>query len=185
MGGLMVRLVERLRCESRENCAYWLFVMALIIQIPHLLEHASQLHQFFLGMKMPQGLVGAHFDFVWVHFAYNLLFFATVAGMYLVWRRDPKGWRVHTWGGRLLLAAVVWQGYHMVEHSLQMMQYMNGIQRPPGLLGGLLPNIILHFDLNLVALLLVVFAAFGLRPRRLPVGPTIFESRAAAAVPKP
>jgi hypothetical protein len=159
----------RMRIESGVNGAYWIFVGLLVVQILHMVEHTAQVHQYFLGVQPARGFLGAWFDFVWVHFAFNTVVFLTVLTAWWLWRRGGDGWRHNKRGARWFMALIVFQAYHALEHVAQMVQYYSGTDPPPGLIGHLLPNPIAHFDLNLILLVLISCVFVTLRPRRMPV----------------
>ena len=65
----------------------------------------------------------------------------------------------------LLIATVVVQGYHMVEHSARLVQFLNtGLQGTPGLLGGHFDGVIFHALMNTAVYLpaVVVFVCSGM-----------------------
>ncbi len=149
------------------------FVAVVIVQGAHIVEHVAQVIQkFLLGFSQAHGLLGAAFDFEWVHFLYNTALEAALIFI-LLWCRRATGHQASP-----ALQVVVWlQGYHVVEHVVKMYQYyMLGVPSgaTKGILGFVLPVIWVHFWLNLIVLALIVLAryAYGrmLRQQVSPVG---------------
>ncbi len=133
------------------------FVSLLMIQSAHMVEHVAQVIQKYgLGIANPHGLLGAIFDFEWVHFLYNTSLEVGLI-LVLIWCGRATGQPAS-----LALRTVVWlQGYHVVEHVVKMYQYyIIGVTGPTkGILGNVFPVIWVHFWLNLMVLSLV-FAAW-------------------------
>lgn len=160
--------LARARLDLAANGAYWAFLSLLVVQVVHMLEHTAQVHQYFLGNPEGRGFFGAWFDFVWVHFAFNVGVFLLILAAWLMWKAYPSGWQTSRRGARWFAALLVFQGYHAAEHVVQAIQYYAyGMASPPGVIGRFLPNVIAHFDLNLVLLMLLATVAVTLRPRRM------------------
>lgn len=126
---------------------------ALVIQSAHMVEHIAQVVQkYVLMMDQARGFLGAIFDLEWVHFVYNSGLEAAFLAAFLLWRR----------AGRIVPApltlVVVFQGYHVVEHMVKMIQYyaLGITMGPKGILGHAVPLIWLHFAFNLIVLALVI-----------------------------
>jgi len=135
-----------------------IFAAALVLQLFHLLEHVVQVAQGkFLGIKPAHGILGSFFDLEWVHFLYNWgLFIALIVATIAVMRerriRPPVGWLV-------LGATLAVQSYHVVEHTVKIVQHVTtGIDPAPGILGQIFDLIWLHFDFNLIVTLLMIGA---------------------------
>lgn len=126
---------------------------ALVIQAAHMVEHIAQVVQkYVLMMDQARGFLGAVFDLEWVHFVYNSGLEVAFLAAFLLWRR----------AGRIVPASltlvVVFQGYHVVEHVVKMIQYyaLGITMGPKGILGHAVPLILLHFAFNLVVVALVI-----------------------------
>lgn len=126
---------------------------ALVIQAAHMVEHIAQVVQkYVLMMDQARGFLGAVFDLEWVHFVYNSGLEVALLAAFLLWRR----------AGRIVPASltlvVVFQGYHVVEHVVKMIQYyaLGITMGPKGILGHAVPLILLHFAFNLVVVALVI-----------------------------
>ena len=134
----------------------------------HEAEHVAQVAQkHVVSASCPndcRGLLGFAFDIEWVHAAYNHSLLAALAALYLgfgLWRRP---WRDRRWAwGALTVGIFVVQGYHVVEHSVKLEQWLeNGHRSPtPGILGKHLSLVELHFGINTLVFVLVVGGYFG------------------------
>lgn len=145
-------------------------LLALAYQFFHHIEHVAQIHQFsFLGKSAKESMgILWFFDIEWNHFVFNagyfgLLLFAAAS----VWRWQKKmGLRAFVSPIVLvLLFATVWEGWHLVEHTVKITQHVVvGCKPCKGIadraLGIKLP--ILHYWYNFVALFLTEVAFFGL-----------------------
>lgn len=132
-------------------------VAGLGVQSFHMAEHFLQVYRVHLdGIPSRGGIVGPAVEAEWIHFGYNALVLASIAGLALLRR---SGWRPTRLGGGAdmwLGAALLLQGYHVVEHSIKLIQHLStGRKVNPGLLGGEIDLVWLHFSLNLA-----VYAAF-------------------------
>jgi len=119
------------------------------VQSFHMVEHVVQAWQTFAAEgELRSGLVGATFDVEWVHLTFNV---AVLAFLVSVWRTGRRqGWLAGPGGvAPWVLAGVVLQGYHLVEHIVRMGQHVvGGVPRPPGLLGQVVDLTWLHFAIN-------------------------------------
>jgi nitrous oxidase accessory protein NosD len=154
------------------------FFGVIAIMAAHQGEHVAQVVQKDAAAEnCPQdcrGLLGSVFDIEEVHFAYNTLLLAALAGLWLaygMWRAEWRG-RLVPWLA-LTVGIFVVQGYHVVEHVAKIAQWLdNGQVSPtPGLLGQLLDPprgqnfslVELHFALNTAVFVLVLVGYFGFR----------------------
>jgi hypothetical protein len=123
----------------------------LLIQTFHMGEHFLQVFRVhFDGVPSKGGIVGSVVETEWVHFAYNL---AVLAGLGAVATARFRGWaprgRVDI-GDALLSVATLMQAYHFVEHSVKLTQHLvTGAKVNPGILGGPIDLVWLHFVINL------------------------------------
>ena len=143
-----------------------IFAFALALQLFHLLEHVVQVAQAkFLNIKPAHGILGSFFDLEWVHFVYNwglfiILVVATIAVVRDRQLRAPIGWL-------FLGATVAVQAYHVLEHTVKIVQHVStGIDPAPGILGQIYDLIWLHFDFNVLVTILMIGAFYGLGLRR-------------------
>jgi hypothetical protein len=128
------------------------------IQSFHMLEHGIQVVQVYaIDGELRAGLLGRWIDVEWVHFVYNL---TVLAFMWWIWRLVRPGGAEY---GRLraaapwVLAGVVIQAYHFVEHTAKMVQHLVwGVKTAPGLLGGPVGLVWFHYGINLAVYIAMV-----------------------------
>ncbi len=162
-----MRLISELQASPFKQFVY-MFVATVVIQTLHMVEHVAQVFQkFVLNYSYAHGLIGS-LDLEQVHFTFNLMYLGALIFVTLGWLNF--GSRVCRYGqekmlGALLIATVVVQGYHMVEHSARLVQFLNtGLQGTPGLLGGHFDGVVFHAAMNTVVYLpaVVVFVCSGM-----------------------
>ena len=144
----------------------YMFVVTVTIQTLHMVEHVAQVFQkFVLGYSYAHGLIGS-LDLEQVHFAFNLLYLGALIYVTLGWLNFGRRVCFHEkMLGALLIATVVVQGYHMVEHSVRLVQFLNtGLQGTPGLLGAQFDGVIFHAAMNTLVYLpaAIVFICSGM-----------------------
>jgi len=142
------------------------FTALLAVMVGHEAEHVVQvLQKDAIGASCPndcRGLLGFAFDLEWIHFVYNASIEAGLVAVAVALRlwRAPR-----TFAWAMLSAAVIVQGYHVVEHTQKLVQWFeNGRAAPtPGILGSHVSLVELHFALNTVvfALVLAAYLAYG------------------------
>jgi hypothetical protein len=167
--------------DDPARLGFWTFTVAVLVQFLHQNEHLLQIVQKNLwGWQELPGLLGSVFDFEWVHFLYNTALFLSVLSVVVTFFKNPGMWRRSRAGLFGLIFATVFQGYHLLEHSARMVQYLGGTPKPLGLVGQIVPVVELHFWINsvVIAALVVAYACF----RPTPYGPL---RRPAAARPTP
>ena len=154
------------KARNRARWAYRFFMASLIVQAFHFSEHIVQLHQWVMYVPDPEGIFGHVFNFVWVHFLFNTALFVTLGGAYWFWMRDPGIWKESQAGRWMFHGAMGLQGYHVIEHAVQMYQYyVVGMPKPPGIIGEVLAGVLAHFDINALFLILQVGAFLAFRPK--------------------
>jgi hypothetical protein len=103
-----------------------------------------------LDAEQRAGLLGRWIDVEWVHFVYNL---TVLAFMWWTWRLVRPGGAEHRRlgaAGPWVLAGVVIQAYHLLEHAAKMVQHLAwGVKTAPGLLGGPIGLVWFHYGINL------------------------------------
>lgn len=157
-----------------------LFTGLVVVMAGHEAEHVAQVGQkHALGATCPndcRGLLGFAFDLEWVHFAYNASVLAALVGLY-VWGGMWRGPRTLGWAA--LSAGIAIQGYHVVEHTQKLLQWLaNGHRSPtPGILGNNVPLIELHFAMNTFVSALVIAGYLGLGCHRV-----LWRSRTPARI---
>jgi hypothetical protein len=156
--------------------------VGLVVTSFHMLEHIVQVFQVYVAdAEHRSGLLGAWIDTEWVHFVYNL---AVVGFVAWLWRLVRPGGRAESrTGATWALAALVIQGYHVVEHTAKMIQHLAlGVKVAPGLLGGPAGLVWFHFGINLavfVGLAVPVVAILRRHTRERA------RNRGTSAVPEP
>jgi len=163
----------------REKRLFGLLAGAFVVQSAHYLEHVAQIVQIYaFGYRPPEahGLLGSVFDFEWVHFVYNQGLEILLVALWLGYRRALRHEHVGDGRGvRILGGLALFQGYHALEHSLKLYQYLFdpfyqfGIRPPPGVLPLVTgwPIFLVHFALNTPVWAVMAWALWRLRPPRL------------------
>lgn len=154
------------------------FLLAVIAQTGHYAEHVAQLIQIYgqhIAPASAHGLLGAVFDFEWVHFAYNVGLEFMLIGLWLAYRQAPRAGFANAsrLGLQILTGLVVFQGYHSLEHFTKLYQYLfmplyqSGMPPTPGIL----PLVtgwrifLVHFWLNTAVWGSMVAAVWYLQPQ--------------------
>jgi hypothetical protein len=163
--------VERVKriADDPVQLGFWSFTLAVSVQALHQVEHLAQIIQKnVLGWSKFPGLLGAAFDFETVHFLYNLALFLSVAAVWIVYYKNPGIWRRSSGGLFALSFALVFQGYHLSEHTVRIIQYAGGTEKPPGVVGQIVPSVELHFWINslVIGALIVAYILFRPTPAR-------------------
>ena len=158
--------ILRLRAASPFKKFVYMFVATLVIQALHMVEHAAQVVQVFvLDFSYAHGLIGA-LDLEQVHFTFNLMYLGALIYVTLGWFSfGSRVCRQNKMLGWLLAMTVAVQGYHMVEHSVRLAQYLHsGLQGTPGLLGAHFDGVIFHALMNTAVYMpaVVVFVCSGM-----------------------
>jgi hypothetical protein len=147
-------------------------ILGLAVQTFHMIEHSLQLYRVRVdGIPSRGGIVGPVVEAEWIHFFYNA---AVLVGFLLVVAARKTGWQPpgrREIGDRILLAGLVLQAYHAIEHSAKLVQHLSsGAKVNHGILGGEIDLVLLHFSINLGVYLAAVGAAaaylWGARLRR-------------------
>ena len=139
-----------------------MFVITLIIQTLHMVEHVAQVVQkFVLDFPYAHGLIGS-FDVEQVHFTFNLLYLGTLFYITLGWLNfGSQMCRNYKMLGAILVTSALMQSYHMVEHSAKLIQFFgSGLQGTPGILGAHFDGVIFHAVMNTGVYLPVVVVFF-------------------------
>ena len=153
-----------------------MFLALLGLQGFHLVEHVVQVVQrYLLGIPNGSGILGSVVDIEPVHFAYNAAYLALLVAVYLLLGLQRDGSRRVGRGVYALLTfTVLFQGFHVLEHIVKLVQYLQlGLQNGtggilgagPGGLAPLFPVPLLHLGYNAIGYLPAVLA-FVLLVRR-------------------
>ena len=160
-----MRLISELRASPFKQFVY-MFAATVMIQTLHMVEHVAQVWQkFVLDYSYAHGLIGS-LDLEQVHFTFNLMYLGALIYVTLGWLNfGRRVCRQEKMLGALLILTVMVQGYHMVEHSARLAQFLNsGLQGTPGLLGAHFDGVVFHALMNTVVYLpaVVVFVCSGM-----------------------
>ena len=143
------------------------FVWIILFQGFHELEHVVQvLQRFFLGIPQGNGIVGQAVDVEPLHFLYNLVLLASLGELW--WAAELRHRRGRDWGAvafLLIAFATLAQSWHMLEHVVKLLQYLEtGKNGTPGILGGTFNLPLLHLAYNTLvyAPVLAAFLAAGI-----------------------
>jgi hypothetical protein len=149
--------------------------VAFLVQSAHFAEHIAQIIQIYLeGIAPPNahGLLGATFDFEWVHFIYNIGLEVVLIGLLLGYRSALQENPLPAVKSTIPLftGLVLFQGYHSIEHVTKLYQYLfnslyqSGAVPTPGILPTLTgwPIFLVHFVINLIVWALLVLAIWKL-----------------------
>jgi parallel beta-helix repeat protein len=144
------------------------------IQAFHMVEHVVQVWQVEVAQaEHRSGLLGRGVDVEWAHLVLNL---AVLAFLAAVWSTGRSLRLLAGSGAAWLAAALVVQGYHVVEHVAKVVQHTTqGLRVAPGLLGGHLGLVWFHFAVNLAVLVGTAVAMVAMARaarRRLPAAAT-------------
>lgn len=170
--------------RSRADVALSLLGLSvLVIQGFHVIEHVVVVVQVgALGtpVAQSQGLLGARVNFEWLHLAYNTTFLATMVLLLGYGLRHRTGSLASAGLATAVLAGgVAMQSYHVGEHILRIIQYLNSGCTPcVGLIGQVVLFIWPHlfFGVFAYAAFTTAYVRYGLHkellPQRAPRDPT-------------
>jgi hypothetical protein len=151
------RAVAKRELNARWRGIWVALWIGIGVQGFHMAEHVLQVYRVHVdGVPGRGGLAGPSVDAEVVHFLYNSAVFALLIAV--AWARH-RGWTPSgsvDAGDRLMGAAVALQAFHMVEHSAKLVQHVaTGAKVNPGILGGYVDLVWLHYAINLA-----VYGAF-------------------------
>jgi hypothetical protein len=142
------------------------FLLLLVYQTFHQLEHAIETVQLNILHHTSANTLINGVDFEYVHFGANALLlyglFAVVVGA----GTRTRAWlRVHhRWGWYAMVTALVVQTYHVFDHTVRLIEYLQSGGKPPeGTLTIWVNPVWFHFGINLTVLVGMYCAFFGLR----------------------
>ncbi|MGH9177309.1 MAG: hypothetical protein ACRD0N_01975 [Acidimicrobiales bacterium] len=147
----------------------WFFFVLLCYQGFHQLEHAIETVQLQLLHHSESHTLLRGVDFEYVHFGANLLLlyglFAVVVGAGTAARRR---WRTERrWGWGFMCTALVVQSYHVFDHLVRLIEYIQTSgEVPEGTVTHWVNPVWFHFFMNLSVFLGMLAAFIGLRVHR-------------------
>jgi hypothetical protein len=162
--------------RSRAGVALSLLGLSvLLVQGFHVIEHVVvvvQVEALGRPVAQSQGLLGARVDFEWLHLAYNTTFLATMVLLLGYGLRHRTGSLASAGPATAVLAGgVAMQSYHVGEHILRIIQYLNtGCTPCVGLIGQVVLFIWPHLFFGVFAYTAFTIAYFryGLHRELLP-----------------
>jgi uncharacterized membrane protein YfhO len=140
----------------------YIFALTVVIQAVHLVEHVAQVMQKFVFHVAPaHGLIG-QLDLEEVHFAFNLLYLIALTVVMVGWLYyGSQLCSKQKVLSAMLIGTVAVQGYHMLEHSVKLAQFIStGMQGTPGIVGMHFDGVIFHALMNTAVFLPVVVVFF-------------------------
>jgi hypothetical protein len=147
----------------------YLFLLVIGIQGFHVVEHIVlpvQVYALGMGLAEAHGLLGARVDFEWLHFSYNVSFLGTLILLLAYgWRHHGTLALPHGLPHVALAGAVGLQTYHVAEHVIRVVQYLQtGCTPCVGLIGQVVPFIWPHLFFGLFAYIpfVLCYFAYGL-----------------------
>lgn len=155
-------LAEGARRVSFRELAPMLLLGTILLQSFHFFEHIIQVFQHFVfNDPRGAGLAGSRFDIEPVHLGYNVAFMALLLlSSFAIVRGEGGRSRGRVVIG-LMTFTVVFQTYHVIEHSFKIAQFIDtGMNGTPGILGASLNIVWLHFILNGVVTLPILLAFY-------------------------
>lgn len=168
--------ISAVAANARRTTIY-AFALAMLLQTFHIIEHVAQVYQHAIrGLSIPESHGILFFlDLEWNHWIFNTLYFALLAVVFFQCNfyktneavNEKRVTRLAFTAGFLI------QGYHVVEHSVRMTQFLQkGCTPCPGILGQLLDGVYLHaiFNTMVYILPLIAFVSYGFHLRVLNTG---------------
>jgi hypothetical protein len=146
-----------------------LLAIAFLLQSAHFAEHVAQIVQIYAQQIPPpnaHGLLGSAFDFEWVHFLYNISLEIALITLWLGYDSLHRSKALPLINKLMpsFISLVTFQGYHVIEHSVKLFQYLlievyqSGSVPTPGILPTVTgwPIFLVHFWINLIVWVLMV-----------------------------
>lgn len=155
------------------------FLVLVCYQAFHQVEHAIEAVQLNILHHREARTLISGIDFEYVHFGANaLLLYGLVAVVVGAGRSTRERLRTERrWGWYAMVAALVVQSFHVFDHTVRLIEYVqSGGQPPEGTFTVWLNPVWFHFGINLTVLVGMVCAFLGLGMHR--------SLRAAPPVPR-
>ena len=157
----MIDIARSIKSDPFVQYVY-LFAVTLAVQTLHMVEHVAQVYQsFVLHSAVAHGLVG-QLDLEQVHFAWNLVYLGMLVYVMLGWFKfGSRMCSMHKMLGVIVVATVLLQSYHMLEHTVKFVQFIaTNVQGTPGILGAHFNGVIFHALMNTAVFVPVVVVFF-------------------------
>lgn len=142
------------------------FLLLLVYQTFHQLEHAIETVQLNLLHHTAANTLINGVDFEYVHFGANALLLYGLWAVVIGAGKRTRAWlRVHyRWGWYAMVTALVVQTYHVFDHTVRLIEYLQSGGKPPeGTLTIWVNPVWFHFGINLTVLVGMYCSFFGLR----------------------
>jgi hypothetical protein len=165
------------------------FLMLVCYQSFHQLEHAIETVQLNILHHASAHTLINGVDFEYVHFGANALLLYGLFAVVIGAGARTRAWlrTEHRWGWSAMVVALVVQTYHVFDHTVRLIEYIQSGGKPPeGTLTVWLNPVWFHFGINLVVLIGMFCAFFGMgmhrslrSPQRRPATVTAGSDRRA------
>ena len=142
------------------------FLLLLAYQTFHQLEHTIETVQLNILHHTSANTLINGVDFEYVHFGANaLLLYGLLAVVVGAGKRTRDWLRVnYRWGWYAMVGALVVQTYHVFDHTVRLIEYLQSGGKPPeGTLTIWVNPVWFHFGINLTVLVGMYAAFLGLR----------------------
>lgn len=134
-------------------------VLAIVLQVFHDIEHFAQMYQR-IWLKLSPQMAGGILFFLnveWNHYLFNTGYFIMLVLVFYFLINDSSLFYslVKSGSGRIIMGSFIFgfifQGYHVLEHTIRMDQYYRLNCSPcPGILGQYFDLAYLHFTFNMI-----------------------------------
>lgn len=145
------------------------FLFLVLYQTFHQLEHTIETVQLnILHHQSAHTLING-VDFEYVHFGANALLLYGLFAVVIGAGSRTRAWlkAEHRWGWYAMVTALVVQTYHVFDHTVRLIEYLQSGGRPPeGTVTIWLNPVWFHFGINLTVLIGMYCAFFGMDMHR-------------------
>lgn len=141
------------------------FLLLVVYQTFHQLEHGIEAVQLNLLHHTSANTLINGVDFEYVHFGANALLLYGLFAVVIGAGTRTRAWLKvhHRWGWYAMVAALVVQTYHVFDHTVRLIEYLQSGGRPPeGTLTIWVNPVWFHFAINLTVLVGMYCSFFGL-----------------------
>ncbi len=142
------------------------FLLLLVYQTFHQLEHAIETVQLNILHHTSAHTLINGVDFEYVHFGANALLLYGLFAVIIGAGKRTRAWLKvnYRWGWYAMVAALVVQTYHVFDHTVRLIEYIQSGGKPPeGTLTIWVNPVWFHFAINLTVLSGMYCAFLGLR----------------------